>query len=77
MAANQDGGREVILAEVRKTRETAERIANGESPKAGADDLRVVAGLVHQLAEQVERLVQLEETGSPRAEEHPTSDSVA
>ena len=78
MAANaNDDGLEVVLAEVRKTKETAERIANGESPKEGADDLRVVAGLVHQVAEQVERLGQLIETGRPRAEGHDEPSSAA
>ncbi len=61
---------EVVLAEVRKTKETAERIANGDSPKEGADDLRVLAGLVHQIAEQVERLGSLIEVGRPKAEGH-------
>jgi cytochrome c556 len=56
--------REAILAEVRKTRETAERMANGEGPPSEADDIRVLAGMVHQVAEQVERLVQLVGAGS-------------
>lgn len=56
--------REAILAEVRKTRETAERMANGEGPPDEADDIRVLAGMVHQVAEQVERLVQLVGSGS-------------
>jgi hypothetical protein len=77
MATNANDGLEVILAEVRKTKETAERIANGESPKAGADDLRVVAGLVHQLAEQVERLGQLAQTGRPTAEGHDEPSTAA
>ena len=44
------------LAEVTKVKETAERVANGETA-AGADQIRVLAGLIHQLAEQVERMV--------------------
>jgi hypothetical protein len=48
-------GRVEALAEVAKVRETAERLANGESP-AEADHVRMLAGLIHQLAEQVERL---------------------
>ena len=46
---------EAALAEVRKVKETAERLANGETPDE-ADQTRVLAGLVFQLAEQVERL---------------------
>jgi hypothetical protein len=45
-----------IVAEARKTKETAERMANGEGPPGEADDIRVLAGMVHQVAEQVERL---------------------
>jgi hypothetical protein len=44
------------MAELRKTKETADRLANGDSPD-DADQIRVLAGLVRQLAEQVERLV--------------------
>lgn len=47
---------EDALAEVRKVRDTAERMANGETPPE-ADHVRVIAGLIHQLAEQVERLL--------------------
>lgn len=75
MAAND--GLEVILAELRKTKETADRIANGESPKPGADDVRVIAGLVHQVAEQVERLAALIETGTPTATGHDEPSSAA
>jgi hypothetical protein len=45
-----------IVAEARKTKEMAERMANGEGPPGEADDIRVLAGMVHQVAEQVERL---------------------
>jgi hypothetical protein len=48
-------GAEAIRSEARKTKETAEKMANGDSPSQ-ADDIRVLAGMVHQLAEQVERL---------------------
>ena len=70
MGERSDDGLEVILAEVRKTKETAERMANGESPKAGADDVRVLAGMIHQVAEQVERLVVLVGGGPPKASGH-------
>jgi hypothetical protein len=49
-------GVEGIVAEARKTKETAERMANGDGPPGEADDIRVLAGMVHQVAEQVERL---------------------
>jgi hypothetical protein len=49
-------GADAILAEARKTKETAERMANGEGPPGEADDIRVLAGMIHQIAEQVERL---------------------
>jgi hypothetical protein len=43
------------LEEVAKVKETAERLANGDYPDE-ADHNRALAGLVHLLAEQVERL---------------------
>jgi cytochrome c556 len=46
---------EAPMAEVTKVKETAERMANGDYP-ADADQTRALAGLIHQLAEQVERL---------------------
>jgi hypothetical protein len=49
------------LAEIRKLKETADRWASGDGPDE-ADPVRVLAGLIHQLAQQVERLVQ----SSPR-----------
>ena len=73
---NEDGAN-LIVAEVRKTKETADRIANGDSPKSGADDVRVLAGLVHQIAEQVERLAELLRSGSPQAEGHTSAEEVA
>jgi hypothetical protein len=44
------------LAEVRKVKEAAARLAKGEAA-IEADQIRVLAGLIHQLAEQVERMV--------------------
>jgi hypothetical protein len=44
-----------IALEARKTRDTADRIANGEQPRE-ADDVRVLAGMIRQIADQVERL---------------------
>jgi hypothetical protein len=46
---------DAALTEIRKVRETAERLANGDYP-ADADHVRVLAGMIHQLAEHVERL---------------------
>ena len=75
MGDRSDEGLEAILAEVRSTKETAERMANGESPKEGADEIRVLAGMVHQVTEQVERLGEFMKTGTPKASGHPQSDS--
>jgi hypothetical protein len=65
MAERQLDVADAIVAEARKTKETAERMANGESPPSEADDIRVLAGLVQHVAEQVERLATL--VGSERA----------
>jgi hypothetical protein len=72
MALPVTGGSVAIAAEARKTKETAERMANGDGPPREADDIRVLAGMVHQLAEQVERLANLV-TGDepPLAREEP------
>ena len=43
------------VSEIRKVRETAERMANGDYPD-DADHTRALAGMIHQLAEQVERM---------------------
>jgi hypothetical protein len=67
-------GADLIVSEVRKAKEVADRIANGDSPKTGADDLRVLAGLVHQIAEQVERLAELVRSGSPQATGHSSAE---
>ena len=58
-------GVEAIVAEARKTKETAERMANGDGPPGEADDIRVLAGMVHQVAEQVERLASVVGGGEP------------
>jgi hypothetical protein len=50
------GDLEAARLEIRKVKETAERMAKGDYP-GEADQVRALAGLVHQLAEQTERLV--------------------
>ena len=52
------GGADVdaALVEIAKVKETAEHMAKDDSP-SGADQFRVIAGLVHQLAEHMERIV--------------------
>ena len=45
-----------IEAEISKTRETADRIANGDQPDE-TDNTRALAGLIRQLADQVNRIV--------------------
>lgn len=47
-----------IQAEARSTAETADRLANGESPE-GADEVRMLSGMVRQLADQIGRLADL------------------
>ncbi len=59
MAERRLDGADAILVEARKTKETAERMANGEGPPGEADDIRVLAGMIHQVAEQVERLASI------------------
>jgi hypothetical protein len=63
MAERRHEGADAILVEARKTKETAERMANGEGPPGEADDVRVLAGMVHQVAEQVERLARIVTAG--------------
>lgn len=46
---------QAAIDEVRKRRDTAARLANGESTE-DADHIRVLAGMIQKLAEQVERL---------------------
>lgn len=65
---------EAARTEATKIKETAERLANGDSPE-GADHIRVLAGMIHQLAEQVERLAsQMSEStsGSDQARFEPS-----
>ena len=47
-----------VVEEARKTKETADRLANGDYPDE-ADHIRVLAGMVRQLAEQIERMGEL------------------
>lgn len=53
--AISDTDTQAALDEVRKTKETAARLANGEYPEE-ADHIRVLAGMIQKLAEQIERL---------------------
>lgn len=46
---------QAAVDEIRKTRDTAARLANGEYTD-DADHVRVLAGMIQKLAEQVERL---------------------
>lgn len=46
---------QAIAAEARRTRDTADRMANGEHPSE-ADEVRALAGMVRQVADQIERL---------------------
>ena len=46
---------QAVVEEVRKTKETAAKLANGDYPQ-NADHVRVLAGMIQKLAEQVERL---------------------
>jgi hypothetical protein len=58
---NSDGTTaEAVRLEAAKTKETADRMANGESTDE-KDDARVLAGMIKQIAEQVERLAALME----------------
>jgi hypothetical protein len=67
-------GVQAIVAEARKTKETAERMANGDGPPGEADDIRVLAGMVHQVAEQVERLASVVGAGeAPLAHANPNT----
>jgi hypothetical protein len=46
---------DAVMAEARKTKETAAKLANGDYPE-NADHVRVLAGMIQKLAEQVETL---------------------
>lgn len=52
------GGADVdaALVEIARIKETAEHLAKGDTQQ-DTDQFRVIAGLVHELAEQVERVV--------------------
>lgn len=56
---------DAIMTEVTKIRETADRMANGEHPDE-ADEVRLLAGMVRQLADQFQRLGNLS-GASPQA----------
>ena len=60
---------QAAMDEVRKTKETAARLANGEYPE-DADHIRVLAGMIQKLAEQIERLAE----SGPSAEAPTPSD---
>ena len=53
---------EAILAEAQATTETADKLANGDYPEE-ADHTRVLAGLIKQTSEQVERLARAMRAG--------------
>lgn len=55
---------QAVIEEVRKTRDTAARLANGEATD-DADHVRVLAGMIQKLAEQVERLAGDGQAASP------------
>lgn len=48
---------DAIRAEAVATAETADKLANGDYPEE-ADHIRVLAGMIKQVAEQVERLAE-------------------
>ncbi len=56
-----------VIDEARKTKETAARLANGEYPD-DADHIRVLAGMIQQVAEQVERLAEATAGGARQPE---------
>ena len=59
------------LAEIKKVSEDAQRLAKGDQPE-GADHVRVLAGLVHQLAEHTERALRMK-TGAATSTPDPVS----
>lgn len=56
-AAPQDPEVQAVLLEIAKVRETADRMDRGDLAHDGGNSTQVIAGLLHQLAEQTERLV--------------------
>ena len=57
-------------AQIAKVKDTAEHMAKDDAPP-GADGFRVIAGLVHQLAEQMERVVASVQPPIPGREGYP------
>jgi hypothetical protein len=55
ITSSAGGEVDAALVQIAKVKDTAEHLAKDDSP-AGADQFRVIAGLVHQLAEHVERI---------------------
>jgi hypothetical protein len=64
MAENVMDGVSAIVAEARRTE--AERMAKGEVPEAMRTTSRVLAGMEHQVAEQLERLAIVVSGGEAR-----------
>lgn len=66
---------DAVMAEARKTKETAAKLANGDYPE-DADHVRVLAGMIQKLAEQVETLAGVAATApasSPSGSRSPES----
>ena len=57
---------QAAVEEVRKTKDTAARLANGDYTE-DADHIRVLAGMIQKLAEQVERLAASSSAPTPGA----------
>lgn len=55
---------QAVYDEARKTAETAARLANGDYPE-DADHVRVLAGMIQKVAEQVARLAQTDTSSTP------------
>jgi hypothetical protein len=55
MAMSSTSEIQAAIQEIRKTKDTAARLANGDFTE-DADHVRVLAGMIQKLAEQVERL---------------------